>query len=165
MFHIRQAVFADRPTIARHRVSLFHEIDLVSLAQLDVLQDATVAYLADAMPAGQYVGWLATPAVTPERVVAGCGVLVRNVAPFPMRWADGEEGIAGGRQVLVVNVYTEPEFRRLGLARRLLTTMLDWARLNGVDSVILHATDAARPLYASLGFEPTNEMRFMGDLR
>ena len=65
----------------------------------------------------------------------------------------------------MVNVYTEPEFRRQGIARRLLTTMLEWAAQNGVDSVILHATDAARPLYASLGFEPTNEMRFMGDLR
>ena len=165
MFHIRQAVFADRPTIAHQRTSIFQELDRVSLSQIEMLQDATVAYLADAMPAGQYVGWLATPAVAPERVVAGCGVIVRNIAPFPMRWPDGEEGIAGGRQVLVVNVYTEPEFRRQGLARRLLATMLDWARRNGVDSVILHATDAARPLYTSLGFEPTNEMRFMGDLR
>jgi GNAT superfamily N-acetyltransferase len=165
MFHIRPAVFTDRPTIARQRVSIFQEIDRISRSQVEVLQDATVAYLADAMPAGQYVGWLATPAATPERVVAGCGLHVRNVAPFPLRFPDGEETIAAGRQALVVNVYTEPEFRRMGLSRRLLTTMLDWARLNRVDSVILHATDAARPLYESLGFQPTNEMRFMGDLR
>lgn len=165
MFHIRQAVFADRPTIARHRTSIFHELDRVSLAQVEPLQAATLAYLADAMPAGQYVGWLAAPAVTPDRIVAGCGLHVRLVAPFPMRWPDGEEAIAGGRQGLVVNVYTDPEFRRLGLSRRLLTTMLEWAHLNRLDSVILHATDAARPLYESLGFQPSAEMRYMGDLR
>jgi hypothetical protein len=42
---------------------------------------------------------------------------------------------------------------------------VDWARLNRVDSLILHATPSGRPLYESLGFESTNEMRFMGDLR
>ena len=48
-----------------------------------------------------------------------------------MAQADGAPGIAGGREALVVNVYTEKEFRRLGLARRLMTTIIDWSRLNG----------------------------------
>jgi hypothetical protein len=30
----------------------------------------------------------------------------------------------------------------------------------GYDRVLLHASDAGRPLYESLGFVPTNEMRY-----
>jgi hypothetical protein len=36
---------------------------------------------------------------------------------------------------------------------------MEWCRANGVSAVILHASDAGRPLYASMGFEPSNEMR------
>jgi GNAT superfamily N-acetyltransferase len=165
MFDVRPATLADRATIAEQRAALFIEMDRMTPRLAGVLTDATVAYLAHAMPSGEYVGWLATLAAEPSRVVAGCGVQVRNVAPFPWRFPTHGEVIAAGRQALIVNVYTEPEFRRLGLARRLLTTVVDWARVHGIDSLILHATPDGRPLYESLGFEASNEMRFMGDLR
>jgi hypothetical protein len=38
--------------------------------------------------------------------------------------------------------------------------MMNWATEQGADRVTLHASDAGRPLYLSLGFEPTNEMRW-----
>jgi GNAT superfamily N-acetyltransferase len=56
-------------------------------------------------------------------------------------------------------MYSEPEARRLGIAKQLLQTMLDWCRHEGFRSVALHASPAGRPLYESLGFQPTNEMR------
>jgi GNAT superfamily N-acetyltransferase len=165
MFHVRPATLADRATIAHHRVAIFIEIDRMAPSQAGVLRDATLAYLDTAIPSGEYFGWLATEAAAPSRVVAGCGVQVRKVAPFPWRFPARGEVIAAGRQALVVNVYTDPEFRRLGLARRLMTTVVDWARTHEIDSLILHATPDGRPLYESLGFVESNEMRFMGDLR
>ncbi|HEY7351669.1 MAG TPA: GNAT family N-acetyltransferase [Terriglobales bacterium] len=59
----------------------------------------------------------------------------------------------------ILNVYTAPEFRRRGIARRLLDAVLDWCNVNKVDFVILHASDEGRSLYQSLGFQPGNEMR------
>jgi predicted GNAT family acetyltransferase len=60
---------------------------------------------------------------------------------------------------MIVNVYTEPDHRRRGLARRLMVTMLDWLRQEGYGTVSLHASDYGRALYESLGFRATNEMR------
>ncbi len=60
----------------------------------------------------------------------------------------------------IVNVYTEPEFRRRGLARRLVQVALDWCKDNRIDVVILHASDEGRPLYETMGFKAGNEMRF-----
>ena len=47
-----------------------------------------------------------------------------------------------------------PEARRHGIAKRLVQAMIDWCRKEGFSSVSLHASDAGRPLYASLGFQP-----------
>jgi GNAT superfamily N-acetyltransferase len=56
-------------------------------------------------------------------------------------------------------VYTHAGFRRRGLARGLMKAALDWCGENGIDTVILHASDSGRSLYESMGFAPTNEMR------
>jgi hypothetical protein len=40
-----------------------------------------------------------------------------------------------------------------------MTTMLEWLRQEGYGTVSLHASDFGRPLYESLGFNATNEMR------
>jgi GNAT superfamily N-acetyltransferase len=63
------------------------------------------------------------------------------------------------RRVTVLNVYTEPTHRRRGLARRVMRVIIDWCHAEGLASIQLHASDDGRPLYASLGFLATNEMR------
>ena len=61
---------------------------------------------------------------------------------------------------LAVNVYTEPQWRGRGIARALMRELMRWASEQGTDRVVLHASDAGRPLYVSLGFHSTNEMRW-----
>ena len=58
-------------------------------------------------------------------------------------------------------MYTDPAHRRRGLARRLMETMIAWARAEGHATLYLHASDEGRGLYESLGFAPTNEMRLV----
>lgn len=56
-------------------------------------------------------------------------------------------------------MYTEPGARRRGVAKMLMNAMIGWCRAEGFRSVWLHASDAGRPIYQSLGFEATNEMK------
>lgn len=56
------------------------------------------------------------------------------------------------------DVYTCPEARRQGLARRLSVDAINWLRERGVSTIRLLASEAARPIYVSLGFSPTDEM-------
>ena len=56
-------------------------------------------------------------------------------------------------------MYTEPAYRRQGVARLLVRTMIEWCRAEGFVAVALHASKDGRPLYESFGFRPTNEMR------
>lgn len=49
-------------------------------------------------------------------------------------------------------VLTRPEYRRQGLARRLMEDAISDAELDGIRTLKLDATDEGRPLYESLGF-------------
>jgi ribosomal protein S18 acetylase RimI-like enzyme len=161
---IRAATAADIPIIAHHRASMFRDMGSAPAALLDDMVGAAREMLAGMFERGEYLGWLAAPATEPGRVVAGVGVHRRRVQPFPLKRADGSVRITQGRQALVVNVFTEPEFRRQGAARRLMVAMMAWASTADIDAVVLHAAPDGRALYESLGFVQTNEMRFPGDI-
>jgi GNAT superfamily N-acetyltransferase len=143
---------------------MFRDMGSAPPETLDALRAGTELTLANFFARGVYVGWLAAPANDPERVVAGVGVQRRVVQPFVIKRADGSPVVTQGRQALVVNVYTEQEYRRRGLARTLMLELMTWASTAGVDALILHAAPDGRPLYESLGFRQTNEMRFPGDI-
>ncbi len=106
--------------------------------------------LEAALQDGSYRGWLVEVA---GQVVAGGGVQLVPFPPSPTNPAS--------HRAFVINIYTEPEFRRRGLARQIMEAILAWCRAQGFASVSLHASDDGRALYESLGFKPTNEMRLM----
>lgn len=57
------------------------------------------------------------------------------------------------------SVYVDPSYRRQGISRHLTQLALDHLRSIGCTTVVLHASDAGEPVYASLGFQPAKEMR------
>jgi GNAT superfamily N-acetyltransferase len=61
----------------------------------------------------------------------------------------------------VLNMYVHHGYRRQGIARKLMAAVTDWSREQGLSVVSLHASDQGRPLYESLGFQGTNEMRLV----
>ncbi len=93
--------------------------------------------------------WLAVSAG--DFVVAGAGLWL-------MDWPAHMVG-SSARRGNILNVYTEQEFRRRGLARWLVEAALHWCKANEIDFVILHASQEGRGLYESLGFQTSNEMR------
>ena len=58
----------------------------------------------------------------------------------------------------VGDVYTVPVERGAGLAKQLSAAAVDWLKSRGVRTVRLLASEAARPIYLSMGFRPTDEM-------
>jgi len=143
---------------------MFRDMGSVAPEHLDQLTEMSTTALRRVLESGQYVGWMASPIGEPGTIVAGAGVMLRRTLPFPRKWPDGSADLVDGRQGLVMNVYTEPDFRRLGAARALMNEILAWARREKLESLVLHAAPDGRALYESLGFVDTNEMRFAGDL-
>lgn len=57
------------------------------------------------------------------------------------------------------SVFVEPAYRRQGISRRLTQLAVEYLMSVGCTAVVLHASEAGKPLYASLGFQPAREMR------
>jgi GNAT superfamily N-acetyltransferase len=160
-YRIRRCDVHDAATVARHRVEMFREMGEVPTDSLygELLDESTSA-LAAALAAGTYLGWVAVAAedkANKDKIVAGAGAHIRPQLP---RISHDRKRVVTSPAPLVVNVYTEPDWRGHGIARALMRTLMQWALESGSDRVVLHASDAGRPLYVALGFEPTNEMRW-----
>lgn len=72
-----------------------------------------------------------------------------------------QPGLSSARKFTpyIFSMYTEPEFRRRGVASAVVRALVDWARRRGYTRVDLQATPAGRPVYERLGFRPTSHMR------
>jgi ribosomal protein S18 acetylase RimI-like enzyme len=101
------------------------------------------------MEANEYLAWFA---LAPDSsIAAGLGLWLMDWPPHMVA--------AGQWRGNILNVYTEREHRRRGMARALMQIALEWCAANQVGAVILHASAEGSALYESLGFTPTNEMR------
>jgi N-acetyltransferase len=162
-FLIRRATVKDAAVIARHRARMFHDMGEISDEAYDEFVSASQEWTARGLTSGEYIGWLAVPKDQPDLIVAGAGVQLRQVPPHPCRPSrDGK--FAKGRHAIVLNVFTEPEWRKRGVAGFIMDEILRWAREEKLDRLVLHASDQARSLYERMGFIVTNEMRFGGAL-
>ena len=146
---IRQATVADVPDLVRLRRTMFEAMGFDDPAQLDAADAAAEAYFSENIPAGSFHGWLA---VTSTGVaVSSGGVVIDQHPPGPSNLL--------GRIGFIMNVVTVPDYRRRGIARRIMQIMLKWLADQDIRRVVLHATEMGRPLYEELGFVNSNEMR------
>ena len=145
---IREATLEDIPQLLRHRRGMYEDMGYDDEASLVVMTETSRPYLREAMTNGTLHAWVAE---VDKRVIGG-GLII--VSPWLSHPYDHQ-----CRQATVLNVYVDPQFRRRGIARQLMQTMIDWCRRQGFVNVSLHASKFGRPLYESLGFEPTTEMR------
>lgn len=59
-----------------------------------------------------------------------------------------------GRKAYVMNMYTRPEYRRQGIAGKLLELLIAEALERGISHITLDASEMGRPVYEKHGFIP-----------
>jgi GNAT superfamily N-acetyltransferase len=154
-FILRPATLDDLPALVKHRRGMFVDMEALKggtleARDLDAMDAAYAAYARTRLIDGRMCAWVVTAA---DRAAASGAILFIDWLPRP----DGKPTVF----VYVHTVYTEPEYRRLGLARRILTAMIAECRARGLPRLTLHASAQGRGLYEQLGFAPTNEMRLV----
>jgi GNAT superfamily N-acetyltransferase len=145
---IRQATSDDIPELLLHRRGMYEDMGYSDAKALAGMMKTSELYLREALGNETLYAWLA---LIDEKVVGG-GLII--VSPWLSHPYDQD-----CRRATVLNMYVYPEFRRRGIARHLMQFMIEWCRKEGFQAVALHASDQGRPLYESLGFEPTTEMK------
>jgi GNAT superfamily N-acetyltransferase len=159
IFQIRRGTAQDADIISWHRARMFQDMGDVSGDAFEILRRKARTRLEQWINNGRYVAWLASPVNRPEMIVAGAGIQLQPILPRPLDVST----IGEGRQGTIVNVFTEPQWRRRGIAALLLKEIIIWCKDEKVDRLVLHASDEGRSIYERLGFIISNEMRFVGD--
>ena len=78
--------------------------------------------------------------------IVSCAFLLIVEKPMSPSFITGKTGT-------VLNVYTKPDYRKKGYAKKLITTMLEDAKSEGLSIIELKATKDGYSLYKSVGFE------------
>ena len=135
----RKLTEEDLDTFIRMRIAQLREegareeLDLVP-----ALKDYYRRHLKD----GTFVSWLA---VDGEKIVGTSGMSFVEKPPY--------FSCPNGRIGLLSSMYTDPEYRRRGIARELLGRVLEEARAYGCGSVQITASDMGVLLYSDFGFQ------------
>ena len=108
------------------------DIDLVP-----ALEDYYHRHMAD----GTFVSWLALDG---EKIVGTSGMSLVEKPPY--------FSCPSGQLGLLSSMYTDPGYRRLGIAKELLGRVVEEARRYGCGSVWITASDMGVLLYTDFGF-------------
>ncbi|MGE5363409.1 MAG: GNAT family N-acetyltransferase [Bacteroidota bacterium] len=147
MINIYTASADNIPELINVRLEYLRE-DFAEMTEAD--EKTVVAQLNEYFP--RHIGgndFLAILAEDNGSIVASAFLLVSEKPANPFFYT----GITG----TILNVYTAPEYRRKGIATRVINALLDEARRMNISVVDLLATDDGKPLYETLGFTiPSN---------
>jgi|FLYN01.1.fsa_nt_gi N-acetylglutamate synthase-like GNAT family acetyltransferase len=147
-FMLRRATPDDAPAITRLRRLMFEAMGHRDAAQLDAMEAQFLPWVKDKTARGEFLTWLMVD--DNDVAVAGASLWIRETVPSPNNLS--------GREGLVLNVSTHPDYRRRGFARQLLEALLDWSREHDLHTLLLVATPEGKSLYASLGFQARDFM-------
>lgn len=144
MMDYRKAVPDDIPVLLDLRIGFLVSGGAgvrVSQEEADALRSSTEAYLRHALPAGDYVQWLAHSRAR----LAGTGGIAFYRLPPNLAYPSGQGAY-------IVSMFTNPEFRGQGIATTLLTRLVAEAESRGCHKILLRATEMGRPVYERFGF-------------
>lgn len=134
----RKLTSDDLDTFIQMRISQLREEGATEDIDLaPSLKDYYVRHMAD----GTFVSWLA---MDQDRIVGTSGMSFVEKPPY--------FGCPSGRIGLLSSMYTDPHYRRMGIAKELLARVVDEARAYGCGTVQITASDMGVLLYTDFGF-------------
>ena len=128
------------------------ELDIFIRLRINQLREEGAAEDTDLVPAlrdyyerhmadGTFVSWLALDG---EKIIGTSGMSFVEKPPY--------YGCPSGRIGLLSSMFTDPEYRRMGIAKELLSRVVEEARAYGCGTVQITASDMGVKLYTAFGF-------------
>ena len=136
--HYRKLTSDDLETFIQMRINQLREEGATE--DIDIapaLRNYYVRHMSD----GTFVSWLA---IDGEKIVGTSGMSFVEKPPY--------FGCPSGRIGLLSSMFTDPGYRRRGIAKELLTRVVDEARAYGCGTVQITGSDMGVLLYTAFGF-------------
>ncbi len=147
-FKVRRAGAADLDELVRQRHMMFADMKRGTPEELEVGDRAYRKWVVKKVKEGHLHGYIVFD--VHGEVAAGGAVWLREEQP----------GVGHGARLIpyLMSMYTEPRYRRKGLASMVVQEAVEWARRNGYPGLTLHASKKGRKVYSKLGWTRGWEM-------
>ena len=146
---VRKATLKDLETLVHQRRAMWADLGVKGKARHNAADGIYKRWAGTRIRNRQLIAWLVEGR---DREIAGGGcVWLQPVQPSPRK--------PSTLQPYLLSMYTEPRFRRRGVASMIVLAAIDWCRKQGFPRLTLHASNMGRGVYEKLGFNRTWEMR------
>lgn len=146
---VRRATLRDLDTLVHQRREMWIALGIKDSARLDKADRDYRRWTQTRMRNRQLIGWMVED--KHGRIAGGGCVWLHPIQPSP-RWGST-------LQPYLLSMYTEPEFRRRGVASMVVREAIEWSRKQGYGRLALHASEMGRGVYKKFGFTRGWEMR------
>ncbi len=144
---LRLARLSDLDLLVRHRRRMWEDMGTLGRGADDASERPYRDWLAPRLASGEVIGWVGHGDAEGQ----ASGLLwFQAWHPRPM--------VPRGTIPYLLSVFVDEPLRRRGFARAITEAAMDAARHAGHPRIALHASDAGRPLYSSMGFKAGKEM-------
>ncbi len=138
----RQADLSDLDILTQVRVRVLRAANrLDDSVDMSLVEQESRRYYETSLGNGSHAAYLVYDG---DQVVGAGGVSFYQVMPT--------YHTPSGMKAYIMNMYTDPQYRRRGIASHTLELLVQECRERGVDFIALEATDMGRPLYEKYGF-------------
>jgi ribosomal protein S18 acetylase RimI-like enzyme len=147
MISYRRAMTDDAPLLVQMRMEFLaelHQKDDSSSTEAD-LRDNLLDYFYSKVKKNEFIAWLA---VADDKVVATSGLTFYQIPPSTKN--------PTGKIAYIMNMYTQPAYRRRGIADELFSKLMEEAVSLGYRKISLHASNMGMNLYVRHGFKTPN---------
>jgi GNAT superfamily N-acetyltransferase len=142
MLEYRKANFSDANQLAQLRVAMLNENTLYSENFNTTIFNNTNQYIINGLSDNSVISFIA---LENKLIVAmGC-VNFFNLPP--------NDWCPNGKTAYIGNMFTLPNYRKQGIATRLLALIIGEAKDNKCERILLNTTKMGRTLYEKHGFE------------
>ena len=146
---VRRATVRDLDALVHQRREMWMDLGIKDSARLDKADRHYRRWTQTRMRNHQLVGWMVEDKA--GRIAGGGCVWLHPIQPSP-RWRST-------LQPYLLSMYTEPKFRRRGVASMVVREAIEWSRKQGYGRLALHASEMGRGVYKKFGFTRGWEMR------
>lgn len=143
-YSYRKADIKDIDLLTETRITVLRAANgLDENEDMSVIERESRRYYAQALSDGSHTAYLVLDG---SKVIGTGGVSYFSVMPTC--------DVPDGRKAYIMNMYTDPAYRRQGIALKTLYLLVEDAVSRGISFISLEATRMGRPLYEKFGFVP-----------
>ena len=146
-YEYKKATIADIDELVRTRIIVLRAANKLSNdVDMSLVEKESYEYYKSALEIGEHMAYLV---YDNETFIGAGGVSFYQVMPTYHN--------PTGKKAYIMNMYTNPAYRRKGIAYQTLNLLVADAKNKGIDAISLEATEMGRPLYEKFGFTGMND--------